>query len=123
MSFGCTIILKDGTQITSAFGEGRTIHFRLLGLGPNAVNATPAPNGVANLRDIVINYSPAEGPLAQECFKELRVKVKENLDSLKRHNCPDCPCQDIQPERWSKEACEAFLSFNAEDIHSIEGGY
>lgn len=119
MGFGCQIILKDGTSLTSAFGDDGKIQYQLLGLGANTSEATPSPWRVSHFRDVV-----ACGIDPEETMKELQQMGRDNLNSLIPHpDCPSCECEAIDPEGWSVEKIERLLAIDPDKVKSIKGGY
>lgn len=122
MSFSCTI--KSGRKDWTT-GDKPKIHYQLLNLGANSLDATDSPYRVSDFRDVVSQcvYGDRLKEAARDCFIELQRMAKENLESLSPHHCDTCHCPPITPKGWSVDAIIDLLSINPDNITKINGGY
>lgn len=125
MGFSCTI--KAGTKDLTKF-DGGEIHYSLLGLGPNGGYATEAPYRVEDFRSAITRctYGTKLKEAAIDCFREIQMMAKLNLESLKpEKHCETCSCHSVEsvPDGWSADDLRSILAIDANSITSVEGSW
>lgn len=106
----------SGEKDIAGYKKGQPIHPQLLGLGPNYMEATGAPNRVLDLRTLLCPHVDflAEDEEAQERFARFQEALQENVKSLKKGRKPD---------GWSISEIKRVLRIDPKTITKIEGGY
>lgn len=122
MGFSCEIFQgKDNL----AGGEPEFISYKLFGLGPSHPDDTEAPYSLSDFRSAVsgAEYADRLKEAAQDCFSQLQMMAKANLDALENRHCDSCTCPTKTPKGWSLAAISRLLSIDATSITKISGGY